>query len=150
LYRERLAVAWWLWPTAVALAAFLATELAIGAMALRTPITYVVATVVALAGVFSLSRILIVVDDHQLQVDDAHLPFSAIGEVSVIDATARRDLLGQDADPLAFVILRPWIRGGVRIDLVDPADPTPYWFVSSRHPEQLAAALTRAKADATR
>jgi hypothetical protein len=148
-YRERLFVAWWLWPSAVAVAAFLATELAIGALALRTPLTYVVATALAVAAVAGLSRILIVVDDQHLRVDDARLPLSAIAAVSVVDAQARRDLLGQDADPLAFVIMRPWIRGGVRIDLADPEDPTPYWFVSSRRPEELVAALTRAKAAAT-
>jgi hypothetical protein len=33
----------------------------------------------------------------------------------------------------------------VRIDLADPDDPTPYWFVSTRHPERLVAALERAR-----
>ena len=83
------------------------------------------------------------VDQTQLHVDDAHLPLQVIGSVTVVDAAARRDLLGQDADPVAFVILRPWIPRGVRIDLADPDDPTPYWFVSTRHPERLAAALTK-------
>ncbi|HWJ84512.1 MAG TPA: DUF3093 family protein, partial [Cellulomonas sp.] len=34
-----------------------------------------------------------------------------------------------------------WIHAGVRIELVDPADPTPYWIVTSRRPDELAAAL---------
>jgi Protein of unknown function (DUF3093) len=143
-YRERLSVAWWLWPAALAGSAFVATELAIGAFALRHPITYLVAAVAALAGVVALNRIRIDVDRGELRVDDAHLPLSAVGDVIVIDGEARRDLLGQDADPLAFVIQRPWIRGGVRIDLDDPSDPTPYWYVSSRHPAELAAALRNA------
>jgi hypothetical protein len=148
VFRERLAVPWWWWPVAVAITAFLATELEIGAFELRTPITYAVAGALALAGVAAVSRIRLSVDGEQLHVDDAHLPLSVIGEVTVLDAAARRDLRGQDADPLAFVIQRPWIAGGVRIDLDDPADPTPYWYVSSRHPEQLAAAL-RTRADRT-
>jgi hypothetical protein len=106
----------------------------------------VVAAAVALTGVAALSRIRVQVDGEHLHIDDAHLPRSVIGEVTVIDASGRRDLLGQDADPLAFVILRPWIPGGVRVNLEDPADPTPYWFVSSRHPEALAAALRAARA----
>jgi hypothetical protein len=148
LYRERLAVPWWWWPAALAIAAFFATELEIGAFELRTPITYAVAGALTLAAVAAVSRIRLSVDGEHLHADDAHLPLSVIGEVTVLDAAARRDLLGQDADPLAFVIQRPWIAGGVRIDLDDPADPTPYWYVSSRHPEQLAAAL-RARADRT-
>jgi hypothetical protein len=141
LYRERLIAPWWAWPAASAAAAFLATELAIGAFALRGPLTYVVAGLAALAGVAALSRIRVSVDADELRVDDARLPRQFIGDVTVIDYSARRDLLGQDADPLAFVILRPWISGGVRIDLTDPADPTPYWYVSSRRPQRLAAAL---------
>jgi hypothetical protein len=140
-YRERLVVPWWCWPTALAIAAFIATELAIGAVALRHPATYVVAGALALAGVWALSRITIVVDADHLQVDDARLPRAVIRDVTVIDAAARRDLLGPDADPLAFVITRPWLALGVRVDLDDPDDPTPYWFISSRHPQRLAAAL---------
>jgi hypothetical protein len=33
------------------------------------------------------------------------------------------------------------VRGGVRVDVADPDDPTPYWLVSSRHPDKLAEAL---------
>jgi hypothetical protein len=29
----------------------------------------------------------------------------------------------------------------VRIEVLDPDDPTPYWVVSTRHPERLIAAL---------
>ena len=33
------------------------------------------------------------------------------------------------------------IDGGMGADNADPADPTPYWIVSTRHPEALAAAI---------
>jgi hypothetical protein len=142
-YHERLTVAWWLWPAALAASAFLATELAIGAFALRSPLTYLIAAALAAAGVAALNRVQIRIDGDDLLVDDARLPIAVIADVTVLDAEGRRDLLGQDADPLAFVIQRPWIPGGVRIDLIDPDDPTPYWYVSSRHPADLAAALRR-------
>ncbi len=32
--------------------------------------------------------------------------------------------------------------------LVDPADPTPYWLLSTRHPEALAGEIAAAIADA--
>ena len=140
-YRERLTAPWWMWPLAVLVAAFLATELAIGALALRNPVTYAVAGVLAVLGVAALSRVVVRVHAGTLQVDDARLPLTVVNDVTVVDIAARRDLLGQDADPDAFVIQRPWIPGGVRIELDDPADPTPYWYVSSRRPGQLAAAL---------
>jgi len=140
-YRERLHVAWWVWPAALAAAGFVATELAIGAYALRSPVTYAVALSLTLLGVFALNRVMIAVDDGELRVDDARLPLSVISSVTVLDAEGKRKLLGVDAEPLAFVIQRPWIFRGVRIDLNDPDDPTPYWYVSSRHPRELAAAL---------
>jgi hypothetical protein len=141
-YREQLTVPWWAWPAGVAAAAFLAAELAIGAVALRVPVTFVVAGALAVGGLFALSRIRVAVADGQLRVDDARLPTEFIASVEVLDAAGKRDLLGPGADPLAFVIQRPWISGGVRVNLNDPADPTPYWFISSRAPQRLASALT--------
>ena len=144
-YSERLIVPWWSWPAGFAAVSFLAAELAIGFLPLRQPLTFIIACVVAAAGLFALSRIRISVADGELRVDDAHVPMRFIGTVHVIDLAARRELLGVESDPLAFVIQRPWIRGGVRIDIDDPADPTPYWYVSSRRPRQLAAALREAR-----
>jgi Protein of unknown function (DUF3093) len=144
-YAERLTVPWWAWPTALGGASFLAAELAIGAMQLRQPLTFIIACVAAGAGLFALSRVRVSVANGELRVDDARLPVEFIGAVEVIDLEARRDLLGPEADPLAFVVQRPWLPGGVRIDLDDPTDPTPYWYVSSRRPRQLAAALLEAR-----
>ena len=53
----------------------------------------------------------------------------------------KREVLGVGAHPLAFVVQRPWIGGAVQVLLDDPADPTPYWVVSTRHPVELATAL---------
>jgi len=61
--------------------------------------------------------------------------------VAVLTPESKRDLLGPYTEPHAFVIQRPWVSGAVQIRLDDPADATPYWIVSSRHPERLAAAL---------
>jgi hypothetical protein len=143
-------VPWWWWPAGFAGISFLAAELAIGFFPLRQPLTFIIACAVAAAGLFALSRIRVSVAAAQLLVDDARLPVAFIGVVEVIDLEARRELLGVEADPLAFVIQRPWIRGGVRVDLDDPNDPTPYWYVSSRRPRQLAAALLEARNTAVR
>jgi hypothetical protein len=144
-YSERLTVPWWAWPSGFAGASFLAAELAIGFFPLRQPLTFIVACLVAAAGLLALSRIRVGVRDGHLQADDARLPVQFIRQVEVIGLDGRRDLLGVDAEPMAFIIQRPWIGGGVRIDLDDPADPTPYWYLSSRHPEKLAEALLAAR-----
>lgn len=59
----------------------------------------------------------------------------------VVTATERHRALGHDLHPHAFVLLRAASKEMVRIEVSDPADPTPYWLVSSRHPHKLLAAL---------
>jgi hypothetical protein len=48
---------------------------------------------------------------------------------------------GVDADARAYLVLRGYCGGAVKVEVDDPGDPTPYWLVSSRRPLQLAAAL---------
>jgi hypothetical protein len=38
-------------------------------------------------------------------------------------------------------VLRPYIKTAVEITLDDDDDPVPYWLISTRNPEPLAAAL---------
>ena len=63
------------------------------------------------------------------------------GAVAALDADQTRLVSGRDADARAYLLLRPYLNRAVRVEITDPADPTPYWLVSSRHPEALAAAL---------
>jgi hypothetical protein len=141
-YRERLTVAWWLWLPAAAVAGLLAAEVRLGAPGLATWIPYLVLLPLTTVGLWWLGRIRVEVSNGELRVDDAHIPLRYIGEVTPLSAADKRDLLGPYADPEAFVIQRPWITGAVRVDVTDDADPTPYWLISTRHPERLAAALS--------
>jgi len=50
-------------------------------------------------------------------------------------------LRGPDADPAAFNASRYWVKTGVKVELKDKADPTPYWLISSRKPKALAKCL---------
>ena len=51
-----------------------------------------------------------------------------------------------DADARAYLLLRPYLKRGVRVDITDPADPAPYWLVSSRRPDALVSALEATRA----
>jgi hypothetical protein len=62
--------------------------------------------------------------------------------VTPLDVEATRLTAGRDADARAYLLLRPYLKRSVRVEITDPADPTPYWLVATRHPTQLAAALT--------
>ena len=45
------------------------------------------------------------------------------------------------ADARAYLVLRPYLKRAVKVEITDPADPAPYWLVCTRHPEELAKAL---------
>lgn len=148
-YAERLRVAWWMWPVALAVAGGAAAEVHLGASGLRAWLPYAVLVGPAMAGLWWLGRIRIEVAGGELRVDDARLPVRFIAEVTPLDSTAKRDLLGPYAEPYAFVVQRPWVSGAVQVRLDDPADPTPYWVLSTRHPAALAAALLAERDGAT-
>ncbi|MFY1694947.1 MULTISPECIES: DUF3093 domain-containing protein [unclassified Solwaraspora] len=144
-YRERLRLPWWLWACALGLAALLAAEVWMGTSGVRAWLPFSVLLPVTAVGLWWLGRIPVRVTTDEFQVDDARLPLRHVADVVALDADGRRELLGVGADPLAFVIQRPWVSGAVQIVLDDPADPTPYWVVSSREPVRLAAEILAAR-----
>lgn len=79
-----------------------------------------------------------------LHAGRAHVPLSALGRATALNADAMRWELGPGLDARAYVCLRAWARTGVRIAVDDDADPVPYWLVSTRDPQALVAALTAA------
>jgi Protein of unknown function (DUF3093) len=72
------------------------------------------------------------------------LPSRFISGARGVPASDKQQMLGPELDPRAFVLHRPWIGPAVRVDLDDPADPTPYWIFSVRHPEALLECLRTA------
>jgi hypothetical protein len=56
-------------------------------------------------------------------------------------ASTRHVDAGVDADARAYLVLRPYVKRAVRVPLLDPDDPTPYWLVSCRHPDRVLSAL---------
>jgi hypothetical protein len=141
-YRERLTVPWWWWLAAPGLTGLFAAEVFLGQPGWQTYVPYVVLMPAVLAALWWLGRIEIRVTEHEFQVDDARLPLAVVNGVEVLGRLAKGDLLGPQSQAHAFVIQRPWIAGAVKVTLDDPADPTPYWLISSRRPRDLAAALT--------
>jgi hypothetical protein len=140
-HNERLGVPWWLWLSGPALAGLFAAELHLGAPGLRSWLPYAVLVPAAAVGLGLLGRLRVAVGGGELHVDDARLPVGFVAGVTVLGPAEKRLLLGTAARPHAFVVQRPWIPGAVQVHLADPADPTPYWVISSRRPTELAAAI---------
>lgn len=138
-YRERLWPAWWV---------FLATALVIPASLLVfVPINLTAGIVVAIVLYAAIIVVLIAtaavieVDDAMLRVGKARIERSFLGAATPSTGKEAFQERGPRLDARAYLVLRGWLPGVVRIELTDPQDPTPYWLVSTRDPEGLAAAL---------
>jgi hypothetical protein len=141
IYRERLWASAWL---------YLATALVIPASLLVFwPINLIAGLVVAIVlylgcvGLLVLASPTITVTDAELQAGRARLPLRFVGDVVPFrepEATLER---GRRLDARAWLLIRGWVGPVVRVELTDPGDPTPYWLVSTRRPEELAAALAK-------
>jgi hypothetical protein len=145
VYTERLHVPlrWWVQATMFLATLWLALVVALPAWLAWT------ASGAAFAGVYGilawLGAATVRVSDGVLHAGPATLPLARIGGAEALDKDATRRVHGIDADARAFLVTRPYIPRSVKVVLDDPADPTPYWLVSSRHPRELAAALTGAR-----
>ncbi|MEO8329172.1 MAG: DUF3093 domain-containing protein, partial [Candidatus Nanopelagicales bacterium] len=85
------------------------------------------------------------VDNQQLTAGRATLEARYLGPATPLDRETSALLRGTAADGRAFNLVRGWVPTGVRVEVNDARDPTPYWYISSRRPEQLAAAVNRAR-----
>ena len=83
------------------------------------------------------------IDERELRIDRAHIDLKYIGGVDVLNTSQMRLLRTRDADPAAFLAIKFWISTGVRITVLDPRDPTPYWLVTSKRGDEIAALLKK-------
>jgi hypothetical protein len=144
-YHERLSVPllWWLLAGGFALTMLLAIGLYLG------PAWGIAAAGLSLAvaaTLFLSAALVIDVDGQRIRIGRAEIDHDFISGCQALDAEATGRRAGVDADARAHLVLRPYVATAVEITLADPADPVPYWLVSTRRPQQLAAALTTATA----
>ena len=141
-YDERLNVPlrWWVWATMLLSTFWLAFIVAVPEWIAWSGTGVLVAATYGLFFWVGSSRIQL--RDGTLYVGPAHIELRHVGAVEALDKEGTRRVHGPEADARAFLHTRPYISRAVRIAIEDPADPTPYWLVSTRHPRKLAAALS--------
>lgn len=85
----------------------------------------------------------ITVSETQLRVGRAHIEGRYLGKAQSITVNEMRLIRGRDADPAAYLALRFWQPRGVKIEIRDPRDATPYWLISSKNAKGLVETLNR-------
>ncbi len=104
-------------------------------------VTVVITLLLLAAGLWRYGSVLITAEPGSLRAGEANLTAADLGDVQPLDPAAWRAALDRAGADRAFLLTRPWIDRGVRVDVADPDDPTPYWLVSSRRPSALARAV---------
>lgn len=138
-YRERL------WPSVGLILTLLlllpAVAMVITPINADLAIPAAIAVYLVIAGTLLATSPVVSVSEGVLQAGSANIPVQALGKVKILDREALRGTLGPGADARAYLVVRGVIHRGLRIEVSDPSDPTPYWVITTRTPEKLAAAI---------
>jgi hypothetical protein len=148
MYDERLTapVTWWLLPLGSGISfglIFLFFGPVPGLLGL------VVGTAAAAVLLSSYGSVRVRVVQGLLVAGDARIPVEALGDAHPLDPDEAFAWRTHKADTRAFMLLRSYVQTALRVEITDPADPTPYAFISTRQPEKLAEAIRRARLDQT-
>ena len=140
-YAERLTVPlrWWVQGTMLVATLWLAVVVALPALA-ATAVT-VVALGLLVLGFTSYGAARVAVEDGWFRAGRARIAVHHLGAVEALDAEETRRTAGVDADARAYLLLRPYLKRAVKVEITDPADPAPDWLVSTRHADDLVRAL---------
>lgn len=87
------------------------------------------------------------VENGVLTAGRARIPVEYLGDAELLGEAALRQAIGLECDARAYLLIRGWIHSGVRIANIDPADPAPYWVLTTRRPQALADAIKTQQAD---
>lgn len=85
------------------------------------------------------------VADGVLAAGSARIPVALLGDCETLDRESLRRAIGPGLDARSFLLVRGYIHSGVRIAVTDPADPAPYWIITTRRPEELRRAMLAAQ-----
>jgi hypothetical protein len=104
-------------------------------------VTYGVLFLMTAALLGNWGRAAIDIDGTRLIAAGAQLPLADAGEVRQLDEAQARALRGPRADPRAHLLIRPYLRKAVYIEVAGPAAAAPYWLLFTKRPAELAAAI---------
>ena len=82
------------------------------------------------------------VDSTHLRVGSASIERRFITHATALTPHEMALTRGRNANPRCWMAIRFWVSPGVKIEISDPLDPTPYWLVSAKRASALAEALS--------
>jgi hypothetical protein len=145
-YRERLAVpaAWWMLgvPVILLLGAY---AIYANLSGLIVVIVYVVFTAGYVAALLAWSAGVIEVTGGALRAAGSVLPLARVISVQALNEEQAAAMRGPQADPAAHMLIRPFLKSAVYLEVDDPDGQVPYWLIGTRRPTELAAVIERGR-----
>jgi Protein of unknown function (DUF3093) len=140
-YREQLRVpaSWWL--LGLLCVAMFGTTLWAGFSLLVAVAVYAVLGAGCAAALLLWGSATIEVTSGRLRAGSASMSLSLAGEVAALDEAQARELRGPRADPAAFLLIRPYLKQAVYVEVTGQFPARPYWLIGTRRPAELAAAI---------
>jgi hypothetical protein len=139
-FAERINWPIWLW-------LFIAMMLASLYLTIWAPFNTMTAVIICLLATLAIiyssqkTRLDIVVINDWLYVGNAKIEIKYVKKATALNKNTYLKLRGVQADPACFNATRFWVSTGVKVEIKDKSDPTPYWLISSRKGKALAACL---------
>ena len=141
-YRERLwaPLSWWLVVTGCVL--LFGSMLWAGLTPAAAVIIYAGLEAACALALLGWGAAIVEVTESDLRAGRLRMPLASIADVTPLDAGQAKALRGPLADPAAYMLLRPYLQTAVYIEVAGRPPEQPYWLIATRHPPELAAAIT--------
>jgi hypothetical protein len=145
-YHERLRVptSWWLIAGMCVL--ILGTELFAGYNLIVGAAIYIVLALICAGTLLHWGGAVVSVSGGELRATAARLPLATAGEVRPLDEAQTRAMRGPRADPSAYLLIRPYLKESVYVEITGADARWPYLLINTRQPAKLADAIERSRA----
>ena len=143
LYQEKITWPIWLWVFLFFMASTLVLAIWAALSSVITLISAVVLSVLIIYSYFA-SALWITVTKGWLIVGPAAIERAFIYNFNPLQGAQLRATRGVDANPASYLQLRFWAQTGIKIDIRDPKDKTPYWLISTNRANELSKILNLA------
>jgi hypothetical protein len=146
-YHERLRapMSWWL--ISLACVIILGSELVAGFSLTIGVVTYIVLALICAAFLLHWGGAVVQVQNHELRAAGVRVPVDATGEVRALDEMQTKAMRGPLADPTAYLLIRPYLKKAVYVELTEAHAKWPYLLICTRRPAELADAITKSRTE---
>lgn len=144
-YHERLRVpiAWWFISAMCVL--ILGTELFAGFSLTVGVAVYIVLALICTVTLLHWGGAVVSVHGGELRAGKVRAPLASTGEVQPLDEAQTKAMRGPRADPKAYLLIRPYLKYSVYVELTGADAAWPYLLICTRHPLELAEAIAKSR-----